>query len=343
LTLLAGLLALSFGLGGCARRTQIVVPAAPKTPSAVSTAPAEVSTAGGGSLTAPTPAPSSSSTPTTFAIIGDFGTGGVNEGTVATLVSSWNPDFVITTGDNYYSEAGGTGTDRFERAVGAFYGRWMKDAARPGATSVEATTNAFFPSLGNHDYTDAKPALDSYLSYFRLPGAAFTNTSGNERYYDFVKGPVHFFVLNSNTQEPAGTSSKSKQARWLKKQLAASNSPWNVVYFHHPPYASDGDHGSIPRMQWPFAKWGADAVISGHAHSYERVMRDGIVYFVNGSGGRGRYPFGVPVQGSAVRYDADWGAQIVTATPAALGFSFYNTGGQLIDSWTVSAVPKAGN
>jgi hypothetical protein len=228
--------------------------------------------------------------------------------------------------------------------VGAFYGRWLKDAARP-ETSTPAgrvAVNAFFPSLGNHDYTDAKPALKSYLSYFKLPGAGFANTSGNERYYDFVNGPVHFFVLNSNTQEPHGTAKDSKQARWLKKRLAASDSPWNVVYFHHPPYASDGDHGSIKRMQWPFAKWGADAVIAGHAHSYERVMRDGIVYFINGSGGRGLYSFGAPVEGSASRYIDDWGAQIVTATESTLDFGFYNTRGELIDSWTLSGVPKAG-
>ena len=275
------------------------------------------------------------SQPTRFAVIGDYGSGDSNERAVASLVESRQPDFVITTGDNYYKEVGGTGTDRFERSVGAFYGRWMKDAARPETPSPEgsAATNAFFPSLGNHDYSDAKPALKSYLSYFTLPGAGFTNTSGNERYYDFVKGPVHFFVLNSNTQEPSGTKANSVQARWLKKQLASSDSPWNIVYLHHPPYSSDADHGSTPRMQWPFAAWGADAVIAGHAHSYERVMRKGIVYFVNGDGGRGQYAFGDPVAGSAERYTADWGAQIVTATATSLDFGFYNTRGELIDRW----------
>jgi tartrate-resistant acid phosphatase type 5 len=334
---LASLLALSSGLVGCDSRAGgegLVRPATP---------PATTAATSGASIAA-APALTASSPPTTFAIIGDYGTGGVNEGTVASMVASRNPDFVITTGDNYYSEAGGTGTDRFERAVGAFYGRWMKEATRPATSTPEGPAlNAFFPSLGNHDYTDATPALKSYLSYFKLPGADFANTSGNERYYDFVNGPVHFFVLNSNKEEPAGTRSDSKQARWLKRQLAASTSPWNIVYFHHPPYASDGDHGSTPRMQWPFAKWGADAVIAGHAHSYERVMRDGIVYFVNGSGGRGRYPFGVPVDGSASRYVDDWGAQIVTATETTLDFGFYNTRGELIDSWSLSAEPKSAN
>jgi hypothetical protein len=71
-------------------------------------------------------------------------------------------------------------------------------------------------------------------------------------------------------------------------------------------------------------------------------MRDGIVYFINGSGGRGLYSFGAPVEGSASRYIDDWGAQIVTATESTLDFGFYNTRGELIDSWTLSGVPKAG-
>ena len=27
---------------------------------------------------------------------------------------------------------------------------------------------------------------------------------GNERYYDFVQGPVHFFVIDSDQNEPDG-------------------------------------------------------------------------------------------------------------------------------------------
>ena len=160
--------------------------------------------------------------------------------------------------------------------------------------------------MGNHDYSDATPAPGTFTGYFTLPGSGITssNSSGNERYYDFVRGQVHFFVLNSNTAEPNGTSSSSVQAHWLQAQLAASTSAWNIVLFHHPPYSSDTTHGSTTYMQWPFAQWGADAVMSGHAHDYERIVRDGIVYFVNGLGGASRYNFGTPVTGSAFRYNA---------------------------------------
>ena len=281
----------------------------------------------------------------TFAVIGDYGIGNENELAVSKLVASWNPAFVIATGDDYYSPAGGSGTGKYDASTGAYYGNWLKDISTTGTSCPvgRAAVNAFFPALGNHDYSDATPAPETYLAYFTLPGTGFTNTSGNERYYDFVEGPVHFFVLDSNPEGMDGMSGTSAQALWLKAQLTASNSVWNVVYDHHPPYSSDSTHGSTDYMQWPFAAWGADVVISGHAHTYERINRDGIVYFVNGLGGAGRYRFDTPVIGSTARYCDDWGAQKVTATDSTLDFEFYNVSGALIDNYRLSATPAPVN
>jgi tartrate-resistant acid phosphatase type 5 len=278
---------------------------------------------------------------TTFAVIGDYGMNDAHERAVARLVDSWHPAYVLADGDDYYSPAGGTGTGKYDQSTGAYYGAWLKDIHTTGhrLPAGLAKINAFFPALGNHDYSDATPSPQTYLTYFTLPGAGFKNSSGNERYYDFVEGPVHFFVLNSNSAEPSGTSATSKQAKWLKAQLAASTSPWNVVYDHHPPYSSDTTHGSTRYMRWPFAAWGADVVISGHAHVYERIVRDGIVYFVNGLGGAARYGFGTPVPGSKVRYRANWGAQRATVTSTTLEFDFLSVGGAVIDRYRLTAAP----
>lgn len=278
-------------------------------------------------------------TTTTFAVIGDYGRDNADQAAVAALVSSWDPAFIIAVGDGYYARAGGRGTARYDESTGAYFCRWLAGITTTGqrCPSGLATVNAFFPAMGNHDYSDARPSPDTYLDYFDLPGRGSDSTSGNERFYDFVKGPIHFFVLNSNEQEPTGTSRTSAQAQWLEAQLAASTSQWNIVYDHHPPYSSDDDHGSTTKLQWPFAEWGADAVISGHAHTYERIMRDGIVYFVNGLGGSPRYDFTTPVAGSASRYNANWGAQKVTVTPTTLTFEFYDVTGALIDSHSVPA------
>jgi hypothetical protein len=275
----------------------------------------------------------------TFAVIGDYGMDDSHERKVADLIASWHPAFVITTGDDYYAPAGGTGTGRYDESTGAYFAAWLKDITTTGRRlpTGRAAVNAFFPSLGNHDYSDAVPSPQTYLTYFTLPGTGFANSSGNERYYDYVEGPIHFFVLNSNREEPDGTSATSRQARWLKSGLAASSSVWNVVYDHHPPFSSDSVHGSTGYMQWPFAAWGADAVFSGHAHAYERVMRDGIVYFVDGLGGAARYGFGSPVAGSAFRFSSDGGAQRVTASETTLTCEFRTVRDRVVDSWVATA------
>jgi tartrate-resistant acid phosphatase type 5 len=52
-------------------------------------------------------------------------------------------------------------------------------------------------------------------------------------------------------------------------------------------------------MQWPFAAWGATAVLAGHDHDYERLTVGGLPYFVNGLGGEGQVAFtGPPLAGS---------------------------------------------
>ena len=92
-------------------------------------------------------------------------------------------------------------------------------------------------------------------------------------------------------------------------------------------------------MQWPFAQWGADVVFSGDEHSYERILRDGIVYFVNGLGGQWPYSLGTPIAGSVAQYNATNGAQRVIATNTSMTFEFYSiaNGGTLIDSYTITA------
>jgi hypothetical protein len=89
-------------------------------------------------------------------------------------------------------------------------------------------------------------------------------------------------------------------------------------------------------MQWPFAEWGADAVLSGHDHSYERIMRDGIVYFVNGLGGMGKYSFLGFIDGSQIRYNRDYGAMLVEAAEDSIRFQFINRSNEVIDSFELT-------
>lgn len=276
----------------------------------------------------PTPTFTSTETPTLtpepltarFAVIGDYGADTLAEMEVAILIHGWQPDFIITTGDNNYPFGA---ADTIDAHIGQYYHDYIFPYS--GIYGSGADSNRFYPTLGNHDWitTNAQP----YLDYFSLPG--------NERYYDFVWGPVHFFALDSDEHEPDGVNAGSVQAAWLQQGLAASTSLWNIVYMHHPPFSS-GMHGSSDWMQWPFPAWGADALLAGHDHLYERLMVDGIPYFTDGAGGGGLYNFNVPLPESQFRYNANYGAMLVTASETEMLFEFYNRVGELIDSYQVT-------
>ena len=75
----------------------------------------------------------------------------------------------------------------------------------------------------------------------------FFTFPGNERYFDVVKGDIHFFVIDSDKHEPDGTSPDSVQGQWLKGALTASKSLYNIVLFHHAAYSS-GHHANVGYM-----------------------------------------------------------------------------------------------
>jgi tartrate-resistant acid phosphatase type 5 len=257
---------------------------------------------------------------TRLAVIGDFGTGERHARAVARLVRSWEPAAVVTVGDNYYGRNSRlSGSHRYDRTVGRDYCAFLSGvAAGRWCAGGTAATNRFWPATGNHDYTDA--GIRHYRRYFSLPG--------NERFYEVVVGPVHLFVIDSHA---ARQGERTRQRGWLKAALRASSSAWKVVVMHHPPYSSDRKHGPTLAMAWPYNRWGADLVLAGHAHTYERIVAEGITYVVNGLGGARRGRFGRVDPGSLRRYRASWGALRIDATASSLAGRFVSIGGERRD------------
>ena len=262
----------------------------------------------------------------TFAVIGDYGADSAEEAAVAGLITNvLKPEFIVTVGDNNYGAHTQAG---YDAAIGQYYSQYI--GSYTGQYGPGSPVNRFWPALGNHDWSDTT-GYQAYLDYFTLPG--------NERTYDVVQGPVHLFIINSDSHEPSGISSSSEQALWLQSALAASTSPWNFVVLHHAPYSSGTEHGSNATLQWPFAQWGADAVLAGHDHDYERLEVSGIPYFVNGLGGRSIYELDPPLPQTVVRYNQNYGAMRVIATATHVTFQFWSiaNGGTLVDSLTIPA------
>ncbi|MFI5237762.1 MAG: T9SS type A sorting domain-containing protein [Ignavibacteriales bacterium] len=263
-----------------------------------------------------------------FAIIGDFGDDDAEELAVSNLVKSWNPDFIITTGDNSYDAT------NIDVNIGKYYHDYIYPYVGSFGEGSPNSTNRFWVSLGNHDYTDGG-GLTAHYNYFVLPN--------NERYYDKVVDNVHLFMVNSYTEEIDGTSSTSIQANWIQTKMLdclANHSHWRVVAFHHPAYSS-GEHQSSIYMRWPFQTWGAHFVVQGHDHDYERLEVNGLTYFVNGTGGRNLRPFGTIHPLSVFRDFAHFGAQLVTISDDSCYVDFIGTDGIRYDRkiLTDSALP----
>ncbi|MFN0207490.1 MAG: metallophosphoesterase [Planctomycetota bacterium] len=259
-----------------------------------------------------------------FAILGDYGEAGPAEAAVAKLIKNSGAEFIITVGDNNY-DVGSAAT--IDANIGQYYESYIYPYT--GIFGPGASENRFWPSLGNHDWYT--PGAVPYFSYFTLPG--------NERYYDFRKGPVHFFAIDSDPSEPDGVFYNSVQAAWLKNGLAASTAPFKIVYFHHAPYSSAA-HGNNFFMQWPFREWGASVVAAGHDHHYERLIVDSLPYFIDGRGGRSLYAVGETVVGSKIRFNSDYGATFVDANKDTMTFTGLTHDGVVIDTYTITTDPS---
>lgn len=256
-----------------------------------------------------------------FAVIGDYGLDGDNEAAVATLVLGWDPALVFTVGDNnYYSGEAST--------IDVNIGKYYQSLISPykGVFGPGGAENKLFPSPGNHDWGAGD--LDPYLDYFTLPG--------NERYYRLRRGPCEFFMIDSDDHEPDGNAATSVQAQWLEAALADSDAPFKVVMMHHPPYSSGIHHGSVG-MRWPYGEWGADLVVAGHDHDYERLVVDDVTYLVAGTGGASLRAFDVEEVGTQRGHADAFGALQGRVNANELTVEFIATSGGIVDRVTLLA------
>ena len=279
-----------------------------------------------------------------FAVIGDYGVNNQTAGRVAAMVRAWQPDFIVTVGDNSYGKTT-ISRDAFQEDVVKYYGEYILAPHE----DPEGDNTRFFPSLGNHDYKSdgsgvALGRVEDYNHTFAVPAGP-----GGHNYYQFARGPVRFFALDSN-QNPAWTGWKhdSPQAKWWRAAISTAREPWKVVFFHHSPYHSSQPHAEDTRMRaWRFETSGVTAVLAGHAHVYERVMVGNVPFITNGLGGARIHTFGPqPVAGSEIRYPFPstatekkglYGALFVEASNTAITFEFWNLKGQKIDHWPPGA------
>jgi acid phosphatase type 7 len=146
------------------------------------------------------------------------------------------------------------------------------------------------PVVGNHEYQTQ--GASAYFNYF---GAEKAGDPG-KGYYSYDRGSWHVVVLNSNCSEVGGCGPSSPQGKWLKQDLAANTALCTAAAFHHPLFTSSTAQTNVGKPFWnTLYNEGADVILSGHAHYYERFapqrpdgtkdLTYGIREFVVGTGG----------------------------------------------------------
>ena len=226
------------------------------------------------------------------------------------------PGTVFTLGDNAYES--GTATE----FANCYDPSWGRHKART------------FPAPGNHDYFTLNAS--GYFSYFGA--AAGDPTKG---YYSYDLGTWRIIVINSNCAVVEGCYVGSPQEQWLRADLAAHPTACTLAYWHHPRFSSGSTHGSSTEMQpiWQaLYEAGADVVLSGHEHNYERFAPQdpngnldtvhGIREFVVGTGGASHYAFGTMLPNTEVRNSDTYGVLKLTLHPGSYDWQFVPEAGK---------------
>ncbi|WNG42677.1 alkaline phosphatase [Archangium minus] len=221
---------------------------------------------------------------------------------------------VVTFGDNAYPD--GTAED-FERCYAPSWGR-HKHRTRP--------------TPGNHEYHSAKAG--PYFDYFGE--AAGEKGKG---YYSYNLGAWHVVALNSELPEEG----LREQERWLREDLKAHPARCTLAYMHRPLFSSGlGRDNSVVKGAWEaLYEAGADVVLAGHDHFYERFAPQtpegvadaerGLREFVVGTGGKDPYVFGPILANSEVRFADTFGLMKLTLEDGAYTWEFIQVGGSVLD------------
>ena len=245
------------------------------------------------------------------------------------LLMQQNPDAVLLTGDNQYED--GELPD-----YQSFYD--------PSWGRKKSITH---PAIGNHEYGD--PNGKGTFDYFNGVGN-FSGPAGDrdKAYYSYDLGNWHLIALNSNCSKAGGCSAGSAQEQWLRADLAANTKPCTLAYWHHPRWTSDTRDFDTPAVQsfWnALYDYGAEVVLVGHSHFYERFAPQnpshqldnslGIRQFIVGTGGRNVYGFGTIEANSQVRNGTTFGALKMTLHPGSYDWQFLPiAGSSFTDSGT---------
>ena len=210
--------------------------------------------------------------------------------TALSLLAPAQPTTLIAAGDIASCRSSG------DERTAALVARIPGTVAVLGDAVYERGNRTGVPRLllvGPFPRPDARRTRQSRVRLRRREGCDRLLPPPRSGYYSYDLGDWHVVVLNSNCRPAGGCGRGSPQQRWLAADLAANPASCTVAYMHHPRFSS-GLHGSdttLGSLWTTLSRGGADIVLAGHDHHYERFAPfEGIRTFVVGTGGRSHYP-----------------------------------------------------
>lgn len=227
-----------------------------------------------------------------FLVLGDWGRNGHYD---QIQVAEWmdvamqkiDGDFVVTTGDNFYSNGVASVNDP--------YWRTSFEEIYHGPHLFED----WYATLGNHDYRGNWQAQIDYSKISRrwnMPAPYYAKkfTVGDDN------DEVLLLFIDTNPLNPeykdrpkyAATQQQNagQQLTWLKNQLSASTAKWKIVIGHHPLYSSGKRYGKtagIRAVLEPiFEQYKVTAYFAGHEHDlqHNQPKNTTVAHFVSGAG-----------------------------------------------------------
>ncbi|HEX3326209.1 MAG TPA: metallophosphoesterase [Actinomycetota bacterium] len=203
------------------------------------------------------------------------------------------------------------------------------------------------PVPGNHEYRTVGAA--GYFDYFDGVDAP-TGPAGDrdKGYYSYDIGTWHLIALNANCGPNGvigGCTELSPQMTWLASDLANNPATCTLAYWHQPRFSSmhtDTPMGAAWRLLYDN---GADVVLNGHQHNYERFApmapdgsldkASGIREFIVGTGGSSLSPYPQTYPTSKVEDASSFGVLKITLYPQKYDWEFVPAGtGTFTDSGT---------
>lgn len=227
-----------------------------------------------------------------FLVMGDWGRDGASHqrdvaAAMGRRAAETEARFVVTTGDNFYD-------DGVQSADDAKWRTSFEDVY-----TAHSLQRRWYGVLGNHDYRGDPAAEIAYAAKstrWRMPS----------RYYavegaEFGVPAVDLFMIDSSPlvmkyredenpvlRRNVLTQDTAAQLAWLDGALGRSRAAWKLVFTHHPAYSGGSSHGNtaemIGQVEPILQRHGVQALVFGHDHDMQHIVRDGLHHMGTGSG-----------------------------------------------------------